>query len=218
MESVSGFEGNLKRFLEIFPDLFPKGDWQSAKVYTLLGSLYFREMDAGTSILREGQVCGSVPFVVEGRLRVFKTDESGREITLYRIEAGHSCILSAGCTTGAGSFPASVMVEVASTAAFMPNETVRKLYAENASFRDFILDQYSRRMVEVIELIEEVAFKHVDERLYHWLAELDQASPSGSIAATHQELADHVGTSREVISRILKDWEQRGFIEINRDR
>jgi len=205
-----------KRFLEIFPDLFPKADWQSAKVCNFLESLYFREIDAGTSILREGQVCGSVPFVVEGRLRVFKTDESGREITLYRIEAGQSCILSAGCTTGAGSFPASVVAELASIAAFVPNETVRKLYAENASFRDFILDQYSRRMVEVIELIEEVAFKHVDERLYHWLVELGQASPSGSIAATHQEFADHVGTSREVISRILKDWEQRGFIEIAR--
>ncbi|HWP68794.1 MAG TPA: Crp/Fnr family transcriptional regulator, partial [Rectinemataceae bacterium] len=105
---------------------------------------------------------------------------------------------------------------VASTAAFMPNETVRTLYAENVGFRDFILNQYSRRMVEVIELIEEVAFKHVDERLYHWLAELGSASPSGLIAATHQELADHMGTSREVISRILKDWEQRGFVEIAR--
>ena len=208
----------VQRFLEAFPDLLPSAEWPTAKLAHCLESLRFRSIEAGVTILREGQVCGSVPFVLEGVLRIFKTAESGREITLYRIEAGQSCILSAGCATGMGSFPASVVAEVASTAAFMPNETVRTLYAESVGFRNFMLAQYSRRMAEIIELVEEVAFRRVDERLHQWLLEIARASPSPSdpMVATHQELADHMGTSREVISRILKDWEQRGFVEIAR--
>lgn len=206
------------RFLEVFPALAPGADWPAPKCAQCLETLRFRSIEAGATILREGQACGSVPFVLDGVLRIFKTAESGREITLYRIEAGQSCILSVGCATGRGSFPASVVAEVASTAAFMPNETVRTLYAESAGFRDFMLAQYSSRMAEVIELVEEVAFRRVDERLHQWLSEVAASSPtaSGPMAATHQELADHMGTSREVISRILKDWEQRGFVEISR--
>jgi CRP/FNR family transcriptional regulator, anaerobic regulatory protein len=86
-----------------------------------------------------------------------------------------------------------------------------------------VLAQYSRRMAEVMELVEEVAFRRVDERLAQWLVENGSSGPGripgqgpGLIAATHQELADHVGTSREVVSRILKDWEQRKALEISR--
>jgi CRP/FNR family transcriptional regulator len=203
------------RFLGAFGALFPPGEWPAGKLEGILSSLQYREMEAGTTILREGQVCASVPFVLEGAIRVFKTAESGREITLYRIEAGESCILSSSCGAGIASFPATVVAEHATVAAFMPSEIVRRLLAEGASFRDYVLAQYSRRMAEVMELVEEVAFRRVDERLAQWLVENGQAA-RGLVTATHQELADHVGTSREVVSRILKDWEQRKALEISR--
>ncbi len=208
--------GSIDRFLEVFGFLLPLGEWPPAKRHLVLESLNFREMELGTTILREGQVCSSVPFVLDGSIRVFKSAESGREITLYRIEAGESCILSAGCGSGLAAFPASAVTESATSAAFLPSETVKRLFAEGASFRDFVLDQYSRRMAEVMELVEEVAFRRVDERLAQWLQEQCSATPSGLVVATHQELADHVGTSREVVSRILKDWEQRKALEISR--
>jgi CRP/FNR family transcriptional regulator len=99
----------------------------------------------------------------------------------------------------------------------MQTEIVRRLFAESAAFRDYVLDQYSRRMADIMELVQEVAFRRVDQRLAQWLLE-QGSSEQGSeiIAATHQELADHVGTSREVVSRILKDWEERGFLELSR--
>jgi CRP/FNR family transcriptional regulator len=203
-----------ERFLRIFPGLFSPKEWPPARLDPVLDSLSYRTIDAGVTILREGQVCGSVPFVMEGRIRIFKTAATGREITLYRIEAGQSCIVSAGCTAGNSAFPASVVAELATFAAFMPNAMFRRLHAENADFRDFILGQYSRRMAEVIELVEEVAFRRVDERLHQWL--LESMSPSNLVTATHQELADHTGTSREVVSRILKDWEERRLVEIAR--
>lgn len=203
-------------FLSYFDKLFPRDEWPQARLEPLLDSLQYRSLEAGTTILREGQSCGSVPFVMTGAIRIFKIAESGREIALYRIEAGQSCILSLGCLSGSPSFPATVVAERPTLAAFMPHPTVSRLFAEGASFRTFVLDQYARRMTEVIELVEEVAFRKVDERLAQYLAELSAAQASDSIAATHQVLADRVGTSREVVSRILKDWEGRGLLEIHR--
>lgn len=215
-----GIDGS-SRFLESFGFLFPAKEWAPAKLESLLSSMRLREMEAGTVILREGQVCGAIPFVIEGSIRVFKRAESGREISLYRIESGQSCILSAGCSIpglgpegGARAFPANVVAEKDSLAAFLPSEAVQRLFAEGPSFRAFVLEQYSRRMAEVIELVEEVAFRKVDERLRQFLGE--RASGSGLVSATHQELADQVGTSREVVSRILKDWEDRGALELSR--
>ena len=212
--------GPRERFLEVFGSLFPARDWPGLKLEGLLSSLRYREMGEGETLLREGQVCASVPFVISGSIRVFKTAESGREITLYRIERGQSCILSVGCGSSVKSFPASAVVEEPTSAAFFPTETIRRLFAESEPFRAYVLDQYSQRMSEVMELVQEVAFRRVDERLAQWLLEAGQAEPGSGgpapIAATHQELADHVGTSREVVSRILKDWEERSLLELSR--
>jgi CRP/FNR family transcriptional regulator len=204
------------RFLETFGTLFPRSEWEPEKLKEVLSGLRRRDLDAGATILREGQVCASVPFVFEGAIRVFKTAETGREITLYRIEGGESCILSLGCAAGVTSFPASVVAEKKTSAAFLPKDAVDILFEGGKTFRNFVLAQYARRIAEVIELVEEVAFRRVDERLAQFLRELDADRPSGRIAVTHQELADHVGTSREVVSRILKDWEERGGLEIGR--
>jgi CRP/FNR family transcriptional regulator len=154
--------------------------------------------------------------VLEGSIRVFKSAESGREITLYRIESGQSCILSSGCATGIAAFPATVVAERPTVAAFLPSAVVGRLLAEGPAFRAYVLDQYSRRMADVIELVEEVAFRHLDERLRQWLAESAGPGPSRRVVATHQEIADHLGSSREVVSRILKDWEERGALGLGR--
>jgi len=202
------------RFLEAFGGLFPAEEPPRAALGRILTELRFRELKAGATIIREGEACSSAPFVIEGSIRVFKAAESGREITLYRIERGQTCLLSASCGSGIAAFPASVVAERRTLAAFMPSSLVRRLLAESAAFRDFVLSQYSSRMAETIELVEEVAFRRVDERLGQWLA--GAAGPGGRVAATHQEIADHLGTSREVVSRILKDWEQRGLLSLAR--
>jgi CRP/FNR family transcriptional regulator len=215
-EMTMGDGAAAGRFLAVFGRLFPEGEWPKARLEPILATMRFRDMEAGTTILREGQVCAGIPFVLSGAIRVFKTAESGREISLYRVEGGQSCILSLGCGSGIASFPASVVAEKRTEAAFIPRELVMKLFAEGPSFRDWVLDEYARRMAEVMELVEEVAFRKVDERLAQWLAERGAEAPGGLVTATHQELADQVGTSREVVSRILKDWEDRGAVEIQR--
>jgi CRP/FNR family transcriptional regulator len=200
----------------IFGSLFPSHEWPPGKRDEFLAQVRIRKIRAGETLLREGQACGSIPFVISGSIRVFKTAESGREITLYRIKQGQSCILSIGCGSSLRAFPANVVAERATTAAFIPAANVRRLFAGSEAFRTYVLDQYSLRMADIVELVEEVAFKKVDERLFQFLAGTGAQNGSLVIKATHQELADHVGTSREVVSRILKDWEERKAIEISR--
>jgi CRP/FNR family transcriptional regulator, anaerobic regulatory protein len=214
--SANASASNEERFLAAFGPAFPAAEFKGAKLGSLLGQLRFRDMESGDVLLREGQVCGSVPFVIEGSIRVFKTAESGREITLYRIERGQSCILSMACGQSISSFPVNVVVEAPTSAAFFPVEAVRRLFSESEAFRSFALGQYSRRMAEIMELVQEVAFRRVDERLAQALVELASGSPDKIVKATHQRLADHVGTSREVVSRILKDWEERKALELSR--
>ena len=84
------------------------------------------------------------------------------------------------------------------------------------AFRNFVLEQFAIRMADVMELVQEVAFRHVDERLAEWLREHCRESERGLVTVTHRELADHIGSSREVISRILKDWEDRKLLELGR--
>ncbi len=207
-------ESAKEQFLSAFDSAFPAKEWPRGKLDEILALARYKRLGAGEIILREGQGCGNVPFVIEGVIRVFKTSAIGREITLYRIERGQSCIISLGCGPSISAFPASVVVEEPATVAFFPIDTVRRLLSDSEAFRNYVLDQYSKRMAGVVELIEEVAFRKVDERLAQWIFE--QGQRAGAIATTHQELADHIGTSREVVSRILKDWEDRSFLELSR--
>jgi CRP/FNR family transcriptional regulator len=205
-----------KRFLEIFAPAFAEGEQSTPGLRSLLAVLRFRTLTRGEVIMHEGDACTALPFVLEGRIRVYRTAESGREITLYRIGRGESCILSSGCVSGAAAFPGTAIAETETSAAFMPATTVNRLFGESAAFRSFILSQYANRMADIIELVEEVAFRHVDERLGELLLELSSSTGSDFVSATHQELAGHIGTSREVVSRILKDWEDRGVLELKR--
>jgi CRP/FNR family transcriptional regulator len=202
-------------FLELFGSRFELGN--EADRERLLASAYFRRLEAGSYLLRAGESCGAVPFVLSGSLRVFKSSESGREISLYRIGPGETCILSCCCAEHGGRFPAAVLAEEDTAAAFLRGEALEGLFARSPRFRSFVLSQYSSRMAEVIELVEEVAFRHLDARLKELLSDLGAASLGGSsIKATHQELADRLGTSREVVSRILKDWEETGAVALSR--
>jgi len=173
-------------------------------------------MAAGDWILREGEACAAAPFVIEGSIRVFKLAENGREMTLYRIERGQCCIMSAGCARGIASFPANAVAEKRTVAAFFPSELVGALLAGSPGFREFVMAQYAERLASVVELVQEVAFRRVDERLAAALTELAERASGGRIATTHRELAESLGTSREVVSRILKDWEIRGRLKLGR--
>lgn len=164
-----------------------------------------------------GAECAYLPFVLEGVLRIYKVSEAGKEVTLYRIEQGESCILSATCILNGGSFPAIAEAEQHTQILLLPAPLLSRLVEEDSACRRFIFDQYARRLDAVLTLVEEVTFHHMDMRIAAFL--LRNATESGAaVSITHGEIAAELGTSREVVTRILADFESDKVISTSRGK
>ncbi len=153
--------------------------------------------------------------MIAGTLRIYKGSESGREITLYRIERGESCILSATCILNGGSFPAIAEAEGETDVLLVPAQLLTEHVDSNPDWRRFLFGLYAKRLEEVLSLVDEVAFHHMDARLAAFLLKNAAGRPS-TVGRTHVEIADELGTSREVVTRILRDFEGDGMITTSR--
>ena len=154
--------------------------------------------------------------MLRGTVRVFKLAESGREITLYRIEAGQSCILTASCIQSDSPFPAFAICEENVDAILIPSNFLQKWLEESTVWRRYIFGLISHRMSSVISLVEEVAFRKLDQRIARLLIQYQSKITSSSINVTHHEIALELGTSREVVSRILMDFQSTGLVQLTR--
>lgn len=170
---------------------------------------------AGTAVFQEGSQCATYVLVLGGSIRVQKVAESGREIVLYRVERGQSCILTTNCLIARADYSAAGITETPVRALTLPAAIFRTLLARSEVFRDLVFAAYATRMSDLLVLIEEVAFGRIDMRLAAWLAA--RAGGDG-IRTTHQEIAVELGTAREVVSRQLKDFERRGWVALHRGR
>ena len=169
---------------------------------------------AGKDIFVEGDYPDSIALVVSGVVRVYKLGRTGREITLYRFGLGESCILTANAIISEKSFPAIATAEEDLEAVIVPAEIFRKWVRQSDLWREFVFDLLSDRLSAVMTIIDEILFQRMDERVASWLRGQAQYKPV--IEVTHQEIADDLGSSREVISRILEDFNQEGLIETGR--
>jgi CRP/FNR family transcriptional regulator len=159
--------------------------------------------------------CVHLALIVSGVARVYKLGESGREITLYRIGAGESCILTASCIVSGSPFPAFAVCEDEIEALVIHPVKVQQWTDEYSAWRNYLFDLISDRLGDVISVIEEIAFRRVDRRLADYLLQAGGEN-SGHINITHQAIASDLGTSREVVSRILKEFEHQGLISLAR--
>jgi CRP/FNR family transcriptional regulator len=159
--------------------------------------------------------CQHLALIVSGVARVYKLGESGREITLYRLTSGESCILTASCIVSGSPFPAFAVCEEAIEALAIHPGVVREWTDQFPVWRDYLFSLISDRLGDVISVIEEIAFRRVDRRLADYLLQR-AAQDKQRIKATHQAIASDLGTSREVVSRILKDFEHQGLISVSR--
>lgn len=171
---------------------------------------------AGTILFQDGTECANYVLVIDGAIRVQKVAENGREIVLYRVEAGQSCVLTTNCLIARDDYSAEGIAETEVRALILPAATFRALLARSEPFRDFVFSAYAARIADLLMLIEEVAFGRVDVRLAAWLRQ--HADRSGEIRATHQDIATELGTAREVVSRQLKEFERRGWVSLHRGR
>jgi CRP/FNR family transcriptional regulator len=172
------------------------------------------EVPAGSVLFRDGSECTSYVLVTQGSVKVFRLSDSGREIVLYRVEAGQSCVLTTNCLIANEAYGAEGIAETDVTMAVIPSATFRQLLGRSEIFRDFVFSAYATRISDLLMLIEEVAFGRMDVRLAAWLS--TRAGPDGAIRATHQEIAVELGTAREVISRQLKEFERQGWVRLQR--
>lgn len=165
-------------------------------------------------IFQTGQRAGAYLLVVSGCVRVQKVGETGREILLYRVEAGESCVLTTVGVISGGAYDAEARAEGEVVALALPAEAFHRLLGENASFRAFVFHDFSQRLADLMLLVEEVAFGRLDVRLAELL--LRQAPAEGPLHTTHQALAAELGSAREVVSRLLKELERRGVVRLGR--
>jgi len=210
-ESVLASQQSLRRQLlarfPLFAELPP------ARLGALLGEAQLLQAPAGGVLFDAKQPCRGFPLVLEGSIRVTKAAPNGREILLYRVEPGQGCILSGGCLLGHSDYSASGIAETAVSILSIPPALFHELMLQFEPFRRYVFGMYSERLGEVMELVEEVAFRRLDARLAQLLVRRGPV-----VEGTHQRLAEELGSVREIVSRLLRSFEQRGWLRIERER
>lgn len=196
-------------WLEQFPELIELD--QHAKE---LLAKYSRIIEApiGTIGYREGTPCGAYVMRLAGKSRVYKMSASGREILLYRVGAGETCVITTTCLLGSSDYPASTIVEEPIRDVLIPAAAFHQLMIDSAVFRKFVMTNYGALISDLIVLLDEVAFHSLDARLAKVLLD----AKSATITRTHQQIADELGTAREVVSRQLKRLEQKNVVNLGR--
>jgi len=168
----------------------------------------------GVSVCQSGDVCESLVILLDGRVKVFRPSENGQSLTLYYVNDHESCILTASCILNGMPFPAFAQTMKESTALSIPPNKVIEWMDEEPLWREYIFSLLSQRMVGLIELVNALAFQGLESRLAGWL--IDQTKYVQVINVTHQTIAQELASSREVVSRLLKEFEMRGSIELSR--
>ncbi len=167
---------------------------------------------AGTVLFDERQPCQGFPLVMSGAIRVLKRAANGRELPLYKVLPGESCIITSSCLLGRTNYNALGVTETDSELILLPPELFDALLATPA-FRDFVFSLFAERIAELMQLVEEVAFRKLDQRLANLLL-----GKGRMLNVTHQQLADELGSVREMVSRLLKGFAEQGLVRLGREQ
>jgi CRP/FNR family transcriptional regulator len=204
-------EENYNRIVRALP-ILRQADPQLAREFRQTASLI--RLPAGSDVFAEGDQVDSIALLLSGVVRVYKIGETGREITLYRFGLGESCVLTASAILNRKTFPAIATVEQDGEAVMIPAETFQSWVHRYHLWRGFVFDMLSQRLATVMEILDEVAFHRMDARVASLL--LTRSRVENPIRITHQEIAAELGSSREVISRLLEDFASRRLVRIER--
>ncbi len=177
-----------------------------------------KSFQPGDVILRENAYIRSIPLVMKGAIRVMRSHDDGREILLYYIRAGESCIMSFLGGLHHDTSKVTAIAEEATDILFVPVEKIMQLMKEDATWTDYFFRLYHKRFEELLEAVNAIAFKKLDERLLDLIEKKVELSGNKQLAITHEQIATELGTSRVVISRLLKQLEDEGQVKLERNR
>jgi CRP/FNR family transcriptional regulator len=209
------------------PDLSPLAARIAATFPTLAGASratlehiaevgIFRKVPAGTVMFSAHSPCSGFPLVLSGSVRVLQRYPNGRELQLYRVKPGESCLLSGSCLLGETDYAASGIADTEVELLVVPPAEFNALIATDDAFRRHVFALYSERLAGLMQVVEAIAYQKLDQRLAALLVNRD--AESGEIHATHQALADELGSVREIVSRLLRSFEDRGWVDLGRER
>jgi len=197
----------IDSLFELYPALIsiPKQD-----IDALLNNSKLIRLSSGTVVFEELQGCNTFPFVLSGSLKVVQRSATGREISLYNVLPGDACVVSSACLLGNKPYNAVGLVQADCELVMMPAEDFNHLLSIR-TFREFIFSLFSKRVLDLMLLVDEIAFRKLDQRLARLLI-----SSGPCIEASHQSLANELGTVREMITRTLNAFSDRQWVRLNR--
>ncbi|GAB2987638.1 Crp/Fnr family transcriptional regulator [Cyclobacterium sediminis] len=200
---------NLNSYLTFFSD---------SKLLAALGSEgRILEVKSGEAIIEPGQFIKMVPILLSGSIKVLRLDEEGRELLLYYIDPGETCALSLTCCSSYRPSEIRAVAEEDCIILSVPVDKHEKWTEEFRQWKDYVTDSYRIKFQELLRTLDAVAFKRMDERLMRYLVAKMKQLKTNELSTTHQEIANELGTSREVVSRLLKQLEKKKWIELGRN-
>ena len=183
----------------------------------LLEKGQFLNFESGKTLMEPGQFIKAVPLVLEGSIKIMRVDEDGKELFLYYLEPGETCALSLTCCSASKPSEIKAVIEEKATLLFIPIQVHEQLTDEFKQWKDFVSTTYQHRFQEMLTVLDAVAFKRMDERLMNYIVTKMKQLKTNELHTTHQEVANELGTAREVISRLLKQLEKKKWIELGRN-
>lgn len=200
-------------FLKAFP-----GFSESTLLDTYIQKSQVQEIPEGTQLLDIGSSIRVVPFVMDGAVKVLRGDDQGHALYLYHIQPGESCAMTLTSTLSRDQSQVRAVTLENTRLLAVPVAVIHNWYENDPVFRDFVLSTFQQRFQELLITLDQVTFQHIDNRLIQLLSDRADALERKILHITHQELADELNSSREVISRLLKQMEKKGMVELGRNR
>jgi len=203
---------SVAEFQQVFPDIYER-----SMVEVILETAKLKKLRADDWMVDIGDPIVYMPLLLKGQLRILREDEEGHELLLYYIRPGETCAMSLTCCSGNAVSNVRAVAEEDTELLLLPIQIIDEWTTKYPSFKSFILKTYQRRFEELLNTIDSIAFHNLDDRLSQLLKQ--KSEKEGSVLkTTHQELANQLNSSREVISRLLKQMERKGKIQMGRNK
>lgn len=212
---VAGVQLHLKSLLAKYPALTRDAD---DACWNMLNQAKLVSFDANTVLFHEAMECKHLMLIVSGQVRVYKNSPEGREVTLYRVEPGQLCVHNLNNLVNGLSYPIMAQTETEMQGLVISRQLFQKALEESTSFRNYVLRTLTERLSHMVDLVSGFAFDRLDLRIACWLNHQYEVNCGKPITITHSELAQELGTTREMVSRILKEFEHKRCIQLARGK